>query len=107
MRGSQVAAWATAMVLLAGCGTSGADWAKPGVEKAAATREYQDCRAMADAAVRTDVDIDADILATRQSDWQRGGVGRLQSRTMAEHTRGRGAAIVSACMRAKGFNRVP
>jgi hypothetical protein len=75
-------AFLCAMAALAGCG-GGADWARPGADEATVTSEYQDCRAMAGTAVRTDADIDQDILATR------------------------GAAIVDACMRAKGFARMP
>ena len=41
---------------------------------------------MAGSAVKTDADIDQDILATRGDDWRRGGVGQSQTRTMREHT---------------------
>ena len=89
---------------LAGCAGAG-DWAKPGMDQAAAGREYQDCRELADTAVKTDADIDQDILATRQSDWQRAGVVRTQTRVMHEQTRDRGAAIVDSCMKAKGYSQ--
>ena len=89
-------------LLLAGCAAAG-DWAKPGFDAAATAHEYQDCHTLAASAVKTDVGIDQDIIATRGSDWQRGGVGQLQTQTMRGHTRDRGAAIVDACMRAKGF----
>src|SRR5205823_1887336 len=59
---------ALVLSLLAGCGGAG-DWAKAGGDEAAASREYEDCRALAGGAVQTDADIDQDILATRQSDW--------------------------------------
>ncbi len=74
------------------------------MDQAAAGREYQDCRELADTAVKTDADIDQDILATRQSDWQRAGVVRTQTRVMHEQTRDRGAAIVDSCMKAKGYS---
>jgi hypothetical protein len=89
---------------LVGCGGYG-DWAKPGADEATVASEYQDCRATAGSAVKTDADIDQDILATRGDDWRRAGVGQAQTRTMREHTRDRSAAIVEACMRAKGFAR--
>ena len=95
-----------AMAALIGCGGR-ADWARAGADEATVAGEYQDCRAMADNAVKTESDIDQDILATRGDDWRRAGVGRLQTRTMREHTRDRGAAIIDACMRAKGFVRAP
>lgn len=90
---------------LAGCG--GGDWARPGADATTVASEYQDCRAAAGAAVKTDADIDQDILATRGDDWRRGGIGQLQTRTMREHTRDRSAAIIDSCMHAKGFARIP
>ena len=97
-------AWLLVALLAAGCAPSG-NWTKAGADEAAAAREYEDCRAMATTAVRTDADIDQDILATRGGDWQRAGIVRQQARTMQEHTRDRRAAVVDACMRAKGFGR--
>jgi hypothetical protein len=90
--------------LLAGCGGSG-DWTKTGGDEGSAAREYADCRALAGDAVRTDADIDQDILATRQSDWQRAAVVRQQTRVMQEQTRDRAAAIIESCMKAKGFSQ--
>jgi hypothetical protein len=95
-----------AMATLIGCGGR-ADWAKAGADEATVAGEYQDCLGLAGGAVKTDADIDQDILATRGDDWRRGGVGRVQTQTMREHTRERGAAIIDACMRSKGFARVP
>ena len=96
-----------AAVLLAGCAGGGGDWAKPGTDEAGAARDYRECRAAAATSVRTDADIDQDILATRQQDWRRAGTGRAQSRTMQDHTRDRAASIIASCMRAKGFAPVP
>ena len=90
--------------LLAGCAGAG-DWAKAGGDEAAAAREYADCRALAGGAVQTDADIDQDILATRQSDWQRAGVVRQQTRIMHEQTRDRAEAIIESCMKAKGYSQ--
>ena len=94
--------WVALALLLAGCAGAGS-WVKPGADAAATLGEYQACRAMAGTAVKTDADIDQDILATRHDDRQRASVFRLQSETMREHTSDRAAAIVGACMRAKGF----
>jgi hypothetical protein len=90
--------------LLVGCGGAG-DWTKAGGDEASAAREYEDCRALAGDAVRTDADIDQDILATRQSDWQRAGVVRQQTRVMQEQTRDRATAIIESCMKSKGFTQ--
>jgi hypothetical protein len=92
------------LLLLAACGGTG-DWMKAGGDEAAAARDYADCRALAGGAVRTDADIDQDILATRQSDWQRAGVVRQQTRIMHEQTRDRADAIIGSCMKAKGFSQ--
>ena len=94
--------WLALALILAGCGGTGS-WTKPDADTASGVREYQDCRAMAASAVKTDADIDQDILATRQDDRQRAKVFRLQTETNREHTRDRAASIVDACMRAKGF----
>ena len=58
---------------------------------------------MAETAVKTDADIDQDILATRLGDRQRASGVRAETKTMQEHTGGRAKAIIAACMRAKGF----
>ena len=96
--------WLALALLLASCAGTG-NWIKAGADVAATASEYEDCRALAATAVKTDADIDQDILATRQNDWQRSGVGRAQTQTVREHTRDRAAAIVDSCMRAKGFAR--
>ena len=99
--------WLALAVLLAGCAGAGSwtkpDWTKAGADAASAGREYQDCRAMAATAVKTDADIDQDILATRQDDRQRAKVFRLRTEFSREHTKDRAASIVDACMRSKGF----
>jgi hypothetical protein len=89
-------------LLLAGCAAAGG-WSKPGADAAAASHEYEDCRAVAETAVKTDADIDQDILATRQSDRQRAAGVRAETQAMQEHTGGRANAIIADCMRAKGF----
>jgi hypothetical protein len=94
--------WLGFLLLLAGCAAAGG-WSKTGADAATASREYEDCRAMAASAVKTDADIDQDILATRSSDSQRASGVRVETQAMQDHTRDRAAAIVGACMRAKGF----
>ena len=89
-------------LLLAGCAAAGG-WGKTGADAAAAVREYQECRATADTAVKTDADIDQDIRATRRSDLQRSAGVRAETQVMQEHTRDRSTAIIARCMQAKGF----
>jgi len=89
-------------LLLAGCGAAGG-WTRPGADAAAVDADYRDCRGLAEEATRTDRDIDQDIMATRQNDWQRAQLGRVASETMREQTRDRAAAIIGSCMRSKGF----
>ena len=96
-----------AVLLLAGCAAAGswtqADWIKPGADAAATAGEYRDCRATAATAVKTEADIDQDILDTRPGDLQRARLFRLRTEAMQERTRERAAAIIATCMRAKGF----
>jgi hypothetical protein len=89
-------------LFLAGCAATGG-WSKTGTDSATASGEYEDCRGAAASAVKTDADIDQDILATRHNDVQRAGGVRVETQTMQEHTRDRAAAIIAACMKAKGF----
>ncbi len=90
--------------LLAGCAAAGG-WAKPGADEATMAGDYRDCRTLAADAVRPEIDINQDILATRQNDWQRAQVGQVASATMQEETRRRAASIVASCMQAKGYAR--
>ena len=96
------AAWPGLALLLAGCAAAGG-WNKAGADSAAAAREYQECRATADAAVKTEADIDQDIRATRRSDYQRSAGIRAETQAMQEHTSGRADAIIARCMQSKGF----
>lgn len=97
--------WLGIAVLLAGCATA-PSWIKPGADLGETALAYQSCRAVAATAVETETDIDQDILATRQNDSQRSGVVRLANQNMRDATGDRAAAIIGACMRAKGFAAV-
>ena len=103
MRGASLAL----ALLLAGCAWTASwtkpNWTKAGADEASAAGEYQECRALAATAVKTDADIDQDIAATRGDDRQRAQVFRRQIEIGREHTRDRAASIIDACMRAKGF----
>lgn len=93
-------------LLLLGCTTT-ADWNKPGIAATATAREYEDCRLAAEAAVKPETGIDQDILATRNADIGRSSIARIGARNMREETRDRAAAIIAACMQAKGFAAGP
>ena len=75
-------------LLLAGC-TEAPNIAPPGTSAASFERDTQECRTLADDAVETDAQIDQDIFASRQNDWQRSEVVRSQTRTMHEMKRDR------------------
>ncbi len=96
------ACWLGLALLLAGCAAAGGS-SKTGADPAAAPREYQDCRTLAESAVKTDADIDQDIRTTRRSDWQRSAGVRAETQAMQEHTSSRATSIIAACMHAKGF----
>lgn len=96
------ASWLGSALFLAGCAAAGG-WSKTGADSATAAAEYEDCRAAALTAVKTDADIDQDILATRGNDVQRAAGVRVDTQTMQQHTRDRAAAMIAACMKAKGF----
>jgi hypothetical protein len=89
-----------------GCGGAGS-WTKPGEDAPATRAEFDDCRSLAATVVRTDTNIDQDIIATRSADAQRGGVVQAQNQVMQEHSRDRAGSIIDKCMAAKGFVRAP
>ena len=96
----------TLALALGACSSAG-PWAKPGADAKATELAYRQCRALAATSADTDIAIDRDILATRGGDWQRAGVMRVETHEMSENARAHGAAVVAACMRAKGFSRPP
>jgi hypothetical protein len=98
------AVWAAAALtlLLTGCAPGG-NWARPGADTNDTAIALQQCRAAADRAVGPEEGIDQDILATRQTDWQRTQIGGLAAGQLGEETRARADEIVAGCMLAKGF----
>jgi hypothetical protein len=93
--------------LLAGCASGTGGWTRPGADEAAVAQAYRTCRELAEARIGPEIGINQDILATRGADWQRAQIRNVQTRSMAEATRGRSAAIIASCMTAYGFQRVP
>ncbi|MGE3279633.1 MAG: hypothetical protein AB7H90_03765 [Alphaproteobacteria bacterium] len=104
---TRIAGMLAAATLLGGCASGAGDWTKPGADEAAVAQAYRTCRQLAEARIGPEIGINQDILATRGADWQRAQLRDVQTRTMTEKTRDRGAAIVASCMEAGGFQRVP
>jgi hypothetical protein len=98
---------ATAMLLLAGCGGSSDRWTKPGVSTDAVEADYADCESQARSATRRDENIDADILASRGTDWQRTGTLGMKRDDMANANRGQAQQIIGRCMTARGYRPAP
>lgn len=89
-------------LLLAGCTPAG-HWTKPGADEEDVAAAHQECQAAADIAMGPEAGIDEDILATRQTDWQRSQIGGLAAGGLGQETHDRIDKIAAACMRAKGF----
>jgi hypothetical protein len=88
---------------LAGCGGGAEHYAKPGADQAAASREYEECRALAGDMVEPQANIDQDIAAARQSDLQRSSIIRSDNQLMRDRVRDRAASIIDTCMKSKGY----
>ncbi len=78
-------------------------WTKPGADAAATESQYQACLAEARDAVKPEIGVNEDILATRSHDWQRAATLPLQESAMRGQTRARLQYILAQCMRRKGF----
>ena len=104
---TRIASALAAVALLGGCASGADEWTKPGADETAVAQAYRSCRQLAEERVGPEIGINQDILATRGADWQRAQLRDVQTRTMAESTRDRAAAIVASCMNASGFQRAP
>jgi hypothetical protein len=87
---------------LAACGIQG-QWTKEGTSPEAAARDLAACRSLAQSAVKRDVDIDQDIMATRGHDWQTSGVLTARRATYDAHNQAAAGDIVTRCMTGKGY----
>jgi hypothetical protein len=83
--------------------TAGA-WTRPGADAATIGSAYDDCLAAANAATKTDFDIDQDTSATRSSDLQHSDFARTQMQDSQATNRDRAQTILSSCMAQKGFS---
>src|SRR5436309_337276 len=95
--------FAALALLLAGCADDSNAWTKPGATENAVSADLGECRGEARALTRRDAGIDADIMATRSTDWQRTGTLGLKRDEMAQHGSNAAQAIVARCMAAKGY----
>ena len=90
------------VLLLVGCGAT-EGWTKGGADPETTARDLGDCQALTATATKTDADIDEDIAASRGADLQRSDLLRQQTRQTRETNGERAAAILAACMHAKGY----
>jgi hypothetical protein len=88
---------------LVGCAGGETNWTKQGVARNVVSDDYEDCRQEARASSQRDAGIDADILASRSTDWSRAGTLPLQQDQMAASTKSQGQRVIAACMFAKGY----
>jgi hypothetical protein len=101
-RAVKAVATIVALSLLAGCTQSG-NWTKPGADSNDSAIALRECQAVADVAIGPEAGIDQDIMATRQTDWQRSQIGGIAAGQLGAETGDRADKIVAGCMRAKGF----
>ncbi len=82
-----------------------ADWAKPGADQAATSREAASCRAQADAALARQQGINEDISATLGRNWQLGRTTPVVNQSMRSQAASDADRVFSECMHAKGFTK--
>ena len=82
---------------------SASAWSKPGADAAAVESAYRDCLEAADTVTDKDFNIDQDIAASRGGDLQRSSFAGRSLRDTQQNNRDRTQAILSSCMRGKGF----
>jgi hypothetical protein len=92
------------LLALAACADDAARWTKPGASPAMASTELDRCQREARDTTRHEDQINADILASRGSDWQRNGTLSVQEADLAASSRGQGNRALAACMTAKGYS---
>jgi len=78
-------------------------WVRPGTDSDTMSDDFDDCRALANAATRRDAAIDQDILATRGVDWERNNTLQAKKSTFAVQDQGHVRDVIASCMSAKGY----
>ena len=84
-----------------------ARWSKEGVSPQVAAQDLAACRSDAQAAMRRNTDVQADILASRGQDWQRGGFLGIARSNFAAQNQSQADEFVSQCMTGKGYTPAP
>jgi hypothetical protein len=92
------------LLALAACAEERPRWTKPGASPGAASTELDRCKREARDATRRNDGINADILASRGTDWQRAGTLSAQEADLAASSRRQGNRALAACMTAKGYS---
>jgi hypothetical protein len=102
MRAPGRAAARLCCLLVAACAAPGG-WTKPGADAAATRSQYEACLAETRDAIKPEIGVNEDILATRSGDWQRAATLPVQRDTMRGQTKARADYLLAQCMRRKGF----
>ena len=87
---------------LGGC-AGAAEWSKDGASPSVAAQDLADCHSDAQAANMKDTNIQTDIMATRQRDWQNTGALGTKQATFAAENQNQTHDYVWRCMIAKGY----
>lgn len=89
-------------LLLAAC-DSPSDWSKQGVSSDRASSDYADCRAETQNDIQRDVNIDTDIAASMQQNWQHSQSTDTHLASDASLDDKRTSGLLDACMEGKGY----
>ena len=90
-----------AAVGLAAC--AGPQWTKPGVAADVAAADYAACRDEERQAMRSDSNIQADILASRSRDWELDNTLTAHKDSFAAEDQQRADEVLAACMHLRGY----
>src|SRR5262249_12712984 len=101
-RGAALIAGVVLCGLLAGCARR-PPWTKDGARPKRTAAHYAACNAQAQRDIGRDVNIDSDILAGRQSDWQRTSSMKEHTATDATTNSERTDDLVRFCMIGRGY----
>ncbi|MGH6989700.1 MAG: hypothetical protein ACREFD_13565 [Stellaceae bacterium] len=88
--------------MLASC-TGAPDWVKHGATPDETSSAYADCRANTQRDIQTDVNIDTDIAASMQRNWQHSQSTDTHLAADASLNNDRTRGLLKACMETKGY----
>ena len=92
-----------ALAILLGACSGPANWSKEGASPERAAADYADCRAEAQHDIQRDVNIDTDIAAARQHDWQQSQSTQTHLADDASSNARLNRDVVKGCMQSKGY----